>query len=45
MPVKDSVPTEPITIVGGDPKKVLYTSQTVARIGLLNLGKALNFQG
>lgn len=34
--------TEPITIVGGGPKKVLYTLKTVARIGLLNSAKALN---
>jgi molybdopterin-dependent oxidoreductase alpha subunit len=33
---------EPITIVGGGPKKVLYTLRTVARIGLLNSAKALN---
>lgn len=42
MSVKDSVPAEPITIVGGGPKKVLYTLKTVARIGLLNSAKALN---
>jgi molybdopterin-dependent oxidoreductase alpha subunit len=42
MSVKDSIPTEPITIVGGGPKKVLYTLKTVARIGLLNSAKALN---
>jgi molybdopterin-dependent oxidoreductase alpha subunit len=42
MSVKDSVPTEPVTIVGGGPKKVLYTLKTVARIGLLNSAKALN---
>ncbi|MDQ2075726.1 FdhF/YdeP family oxidoreductase [Marinimicrobium sp. ABcell2] len=35
-------PESPITIVGGGPKKVLYTLRTVARIGLLNSGKALN---
>lgn len=29
------------TIVGGGPKKVLYTLSTVRRIGLLNSGKAL----
>jgi molybdopterin-dependent oxidoreductase alpha subunit len=33
---------EPINIVGGGPKKVLYTLKTVARIGLLNSAKALN---
>jgi hypothetical protein len=37
-----STPAEPITIVGGGPKKVLYTLKTVARIGLLNSAKALN---
>lgn len=42
MSVKDSHPAEPITIVGGGPKKVLYTLKTVARIGLLNSAKALN---
>src|SRR6478735_7861655 len=31
-----------IKIVGGGPKKVLYTLRTVARIGLLNSAKALN---
>lgn len=31
----------PVKIVGGGPKKVLYTLRTVARIGLLNSGKAL----
>ncbi|WP_062057413.1 FdhF/YdeP family oxidoreductase [Cellvibrio sp. OA-2007] len=42
MSIKESTPTEPITIVGGGPKKVLYTLKTVARIGLLNSAKALN---
>lgn len=42
MSVKDSIPAETITIVGGGPKKVLYTLKTVARIGLLNSAKALN---
>ncbi|MDO8344477.1 MAG: FdhF/YdeP family oxidoreductase [Cellvibrio sp.] len=42
MSAKDSTPAEPITIVGGGPKKVLYTLKTVARIGLLNSAKALN---
>ena len=36
------IPAEPVTIVGGGPKKVLYTLKTVARIGLLNSAKALN---
>lgn len=31
----------PVKVVGGGPKKVLYTLRTVARIGLLNSGKAL----
>jgi molybdopterin-dependent oxidoreductase alpha subunit len=34
-------PTGLKTIVGGGPKKVLYTLQTVGRIGLLNSAKAL----
>lgn len=42
MSAKDSTPAELITIVGGGPKKVLYTLKTVARIGLLNSAKALN---
>lgn len=42
MSAKNSTPAEPITIVGGGPKKVLYTLKTVARIGLLNSAKALN---
>jgi len=42
MPSDHSTPIEPITIVGGGPKKVLYTLKTVARIGLLNSAKALN---
>lgn len=42
MSAKDPTPAEPITIVGGGPKKVLYTLKTVARIGLLNSAKALN---
>jgi molybdopterin-dependent oxidoreductase alpha subunit len=33
---------QPIKIVGGGPKKVLYTLRTVGRIGLLNSAKALN---
>lgn len=33
---------QPITIVGGGTKKVLYTLQTVTRMGLLNSAKALN---
>ena len=32
---------EPINIVGGGPKKVLYTLRTLSRIGLLNSTKAL----
>ncbi len=36
------IAAEPIKIVGGGPKKVLYTLKTVARIGLLNSAKALN---
>jgi len=42
MSTKDTSTTEAITIVGGGPKKVLYTLKTVARIGLLNSAKALN---
>lgn len=42
MPSHDQTPAEPVTIVGGGPKKVLYTLKTVARIGLLNSAKALN---
>ena len=42
MPADHSTPAEPVTIVGGGPKKVLYTLKTVARIGLLNSAKALN---
>lgn len=42
MSAKDFTHAEPITIVGGGPKKVLYTLKTVARIGLLNSAKALN---
>lgn len=42
MSSKESSQIEPITIVGGGPKKVLYTLRTVARIGLLNSAKALN---
>ena len=42
MSDQKSSPAEPITIVGGGPKKVLYTLRTVARIGLLNSAKALN---
>src|SRR5690554_1210904 len=40
MPGK--LPAHPIKIVGGGPKKVLYTLKTVSRIGLLNSAKALN---
>ncbi len=42
MTKNDSTPAEPITIVGGGTKKILYTLKTVARIGLLNSAKALN---
>lgn len=42
MSTKDATQPDPITIVGGGPKKVLYTLKTVARIGLLNSAKALN---
>src|SRR5690606_35485034 len=35
-------PAHPIKIVGGGPKKILYTLKTVGRIGLLNSAKALN---
>lgn len=42
MTYSDSSQPEPINIVGGGPKKVLYTLKTVARIGLLNSAKALN---
>lgn len=36
------LPAHPIKIVGGGPKKILYTLKTVSRIGLLNSAKALN---
>ena len=42
MSEQKPIAAEPITIVGGGPKKVLYTLKTVARIGLLNSAKALN---
>ncbi|HWV16305.1 MAG TPA: FdhF/YdeP family oxidoreductase [Cellvibrio sp.] len=42
MPSNPIAPAEPIKIVGGGPKKILYTLKTVARIGLLNSAKALN---
>jgi len=42
MTQQDQASTETIKIVGGGPKKVLYTLMTVARIGLLNSAKALN---
>jgi molybdopterin-dependent oxidoreductase alpha subunit len=35
-------PAHPVRIVGGGPKKILYTLKTVGRIGLLNSAKALN---
>lgn len=34
-------PQSPVKIVGGGPKKVLYTLQTIKRIGLLDSAKAL----
>src|SRR5690606_10334228 len=40
MPHK--TPAHPVKIVGGGPKKILYTLKTVGRIGLLNSSKALN---
>lgn len=42
MSNSESTPADVINIVGGGPKKVLYTLKTVARIGLLNSAKALN---
>ena len=42
MPSNNHTPEEPITIVGGGVKKVLYTLKTVARMGLLHSAKALN---
>ncbi len=42
MSNKDTSSPEPIAIIGGGPKKVLYTLKTVARIGLLNSAKALH---
>jgi molybdopterin-dependent oxidoreductase alpha subunit len=42
MSSADSNTEESIRIVGGGPKKVLYTLKTIARIGLLNSTKALN---
>ncbi len=42
MTVENTSSPDPIKIVGGGPKKVLYTLMTVARIGLLNSAKALN---
>lgn len=40
--MKKTTPAEPVTIVGGGGKKILYTLKTVGRIGLLNSAKALN---
>lgn len=40
--MSSKTPARPIKIVGGGPKKVLYTLKTVGRIGLLNSAKALN---
>jgi hypothetical protein len=45
MSAKDSVPTEPITIVGGSPKRFSTPHKLLHASGLLNPGKALNFQG
>lgn len=42
MAEKPITTEEPITIVGGGSKKVLYTLKTVTRMGLLNSAKALN---
>jgi molybdopterin-dependent oxidoreductase alpha subunit len=42
MSTINTTPSEAIKIVGGGPKKVLYTLKTLARIGLLNSAKALN---
>src|SRR6478609_9430591 len=42
MSDSESMPADLINVVGGGPKKVLYTLKTVARIGLLNSAKALN---
>lgn len=42
MSNSESTSADVINIVGGGPKKVLYTLKTVARIGLLNSAKALN---
>jgi molybdopterin-dependent oxidoreductase alpha subunit len=42
MSSQEFTPSDVITIVGGGPKKILYTLRTVARIGLLNSAKALN---
>ena len=36
------LPAHPVKIVGGGPKKILYTLKTVSRIGLLDSAKALN---
>src|SRR3954462_1318088 len=38
----ESLHLDTVKIVGGGPKKVLYTLKTVARIGLLNSAKALH---
>ncbi len=40
--MSDRVPTEPLKIVGGGPKKILYTLKTLGRIGLRQSAKALN---
>lgn len=40
--MSDNASAVPANIVGGGPKKILYTLKTVGRIGLLNSAKALN---
>jgi molybdopterin-dependent oxidoreductase alpha subunit len=40
--MSDIQPAQPLKIVGGGPKKILYTLKTLGRIGLLNSAKALN---
>jgi len=42
MSNRDSTTEDTVSIVGGGPKKVLYTLKTIARIGLLNSTKALS---
>ncbi len=38
----DLLPAQPLKIVGGGPKKILYTLRTLGRIGLVKSAKALN---